>query len=100
VKDQTASEKILAKATAVLGSQEEAELWLEHPAIGLDQHRPIDREGVKVVAAHRKAGGSFRFSTYAIPASCNGSHCSTATSQPSGPRLYSAVLSAPGILES
>jgi putative toxin-antitoxin system antitoxin component (TIGR02293 family) len=34
--------KILAKATAVLGSQQEAEQWLETPAIGLDQHRPID----------------------------------------------------------
>jgi putative toxin-antitoxin system antitoxin component (TIGR02293 family) len=34
--------EILAKATAVLGSQEEAEQWLERPAIGLDQHRPID----------------------------------------------------------
>jgi putative toxin-antitoxin system antitoxin component (TIGR02293 family) len=34
--------KILAKATEVLGSQEEAEQWLERPAIGLDQRRPID----------------------------------------------------------
>ncbi len=34
--------EILAKATAVLGSQEEAERWLERPAIGLDQRRPID----------------------------------------------------------
>jgi putative toxin-antitoxin system antitoxin component (TIGR02293 family) len=34
--------EILAKATAVLGSQEEAEQWLEQPAIGLDQRRPID----------------------------------------------------------
>jgi putative toxin-antitoxin system antitoxin component (TIGR02293 family) len=33
---------ILAKATAVLGSQQEAELWLERPAIGLNQERPID----------------------------------------------------------
>jgi putative toxin-antitoxin system antitoxin component (TIGR02293 family) len=33
---------ILAKATSVLGSQEEAEQWLERPAIGLDQRRPID----------------------------------------------------------
>ncbi|MGF7207790.1 putative toxin-antitoxin system antitoxin component (TIGR02293 family) [Skermanella aerolata] len=32
----------LAKAAAVLGSQEEAERWLERPAIGLDQRRPID----------------------------------------------------------
>lgn len=34
--------EILAKATAVLGSQEEAERWLEQPAIGLEQRRPID----------------------------------------------------------
>jgi putative toxin-antitoxin system antitoxin component (TIGR02293 family) len=33
---------ILARATAVLGSQQEAELWLERPAIGLNQERPID----------------------------------------------------------
>lgn len=34
--------EILAKATAVFGSQEEAEQWLERPAIGLDRRRPID----------------------------------------------------------
>lgn len=34
--------EIVAKATAVLGSQGEAERWLETPAIGLDQQRPID----------------------------------------------------------
>jgi putative toxin-antitoxin system antitoxin component (TIGR02293 family) len=34
--------EILAKATALLGSQEEAERWLERPATGLDQQRPID----------------------------------------------------------
>lgn len=34
--------EILAKATEVFGSQEEAEQWLERPAIGLDQRRPID----------------------------------------------------------
>ena len=34
--------EILAKATRVLGSQTEAERWLDRPAIGLDQHRPID----------------------------------------------------------
>ncbi|MDQ2803328.1 MAG: DUF2384 domain-containing protein, partial [Pseudomonadota bacterium] len=34
--------EILAKATAVLGSQEEAQQWLERPAIGLDQRCPID----------------------------------------------------------
>ncbi len=45
--------EILAKATRVLGSQEEAEQWLERPAIGLDQERPIDLlttpAGVKLV---------------------------------------------------
>ena len=34
--------EILAKATEVFGSQEEAEQWLERPAMGLDQRRPID----------------------------------------------------------
>jgi putative toxin-antitoxin system antitoxin component (TIGR02293 family) len=45
--------EILAKATRVLGSQEEAEQWLRHPAIGLDQQRPVDLlttpAGVKLV---------------------------------------------------
>jgi len=34
--------EILARATEVFGSQEEAEQWLERPAMGLDQRRPID----------------------------------------------------------
>jgi putative toxin-antitoxin system antitoxin component (TIGR02293 family) len=34
--------EILAKATEVFGSQEEAEQWLERPATGLDRQRPID----------------------------------------------------------
>lgn len=34
--------EILSKATSVFGSQEQAEQWLERPAIGLDQRRPID----------------------------------------------------------
>jgi putative toxin-antitoxin system antitoxin component (TIGR02293 family) len=34
--------EILAKATAVFGSKEEAEKWLEQPATGLNQRRPID----------------------------------------------------------
>lgn len=34
--------EILAKATSVLGSQEEAERWLERPCMALDRHRPID----------------------------------------------------------
>jgi putative toxin-antitoxin system antitoxin component (TIGR02293 family) len=45
--------EILAKATRVLGSQEEAEQWLKRRAIGLDQQRPIDLlttpAGVKLV---------------------------------------------------
>jgi putative toxin-antitoxin system antitoxin component (TIGR02293 family) len=34
--------KILAKATDVFGTQQAAEEWLDRPAIGLDQRRPID----------------------------------------------------------
>jgi putative toxin-antitoxin system antitoxin component (TIGR02293 family) len=34
--------EILAKATHVLGSQDDAEQWLRRPAMGLDQQRPID----------------------------------------------------------
>ena len=34
--------EILAKATELFGSQEAAEQWLERPAIGLDQRRPLD----------------------------------------------------------
>lgn len=34
--------EILARATAILGSQEDAEQWLEQPASGLDQRRPLD----------------------------------------------------------
>jgi putative toxin-antitoxin system antitoxin component (TIGR02293 family) len=45
--------EILAKATEVFGSREEAEQWLERPAIGLEQRRPIDLlatpAGVKLV---------------------------------------------------
>jgi putative toxin-antitoxin system antitoxin component (TIGR02293 family) len=45
--------EILAKATRVLGSQEEAERWLKRSAIGLNQERPIDLlttpAGVKLV---------------------------------------------------
>ena len=33
---------VLAQATKVLGSKEEAERWLSAPALGLDQHKPID----------------------------------------------------------
>lgn len=34
--------EILAKATSIFGSQEEAEQWLARPAMGLDGHRPLD----------------------------------------------------------
>jgi putative toxin-antitoxin system antitoxin component (TIGR02293 family) len=34
--------EILARATTVFGSREEAEHWLERPATGLNQQRPID----------------------------------------------------------
>jgi putative toxin-antitoxin system antitoxin component (TIGR02293 family) len=34
--------EILAKAAAVFGSKAEAEQWLERPAIGLNQRKPID----------------------------------------------------------
>ena len=34
--------EILAKASTVFGSQEDAERWMETPAVGLNQHRPID----------------------------------------------------------
>jgi putative toxin-antitoxin system antitoxin component (TIGR02293 family) len=48
--------EILARATAVLGSRTEAEQWLERPAIGLEQRRPIDllatTAGVEIVENH------------------------------------------------
>jgi putative toxin-antitoxin system antitoxin component (TIGR02293 family) len=34
--------EVLAKATEVFGSQEEAEDWLQRPAIGLDQRTPLE----------------------------------------------------------
>lgn len=34
--------EILARATVVFGSQLEAEDWMDSPAIGLDQQRPVD----------------------------------------------------------
>ena len=34
--------EILARAIRVFGSQADAEAWLDRPAIGLDQHRPLD----------------------------------------------------------
>jgi putative toxin-antitoxin system antitoxin component (TIGR02293 family) len=45
--------EILAKASAILGSQEDAEHWLRTPAIGLNRQRPIDllatRAGAEMV---------------------------------------------------
>ena len=44
---------VLALATGVLGSRDEAERWLSAPAIGLDRHTPIDllqsTEGTELV---------------------------------------------------
>ena len=34
--------EILTKAVSVFGSKEKAEQWLERPAIGLNQRKPID----------------------------------------------------------
>ena len=34
--------EVLAKATAVFGAKEQAEQWLERPAMGLNQRKPID----------------------------------------------------------
>lgn len=48
--------EILEKATDVFGSRAEAERFLERPAIGLDQRRPIDLlatpAGVELVETH------------------------------------------------
>ncbi len=48
--------EILAKATEIFGSQEEAEQWLERPAIGLNNNRPIDLlstlAGIELVESH------------------------------------------------
>ncbi len=34
--------EILGRATDILGSKEEAEAWMNAPALGLDQRKPID----------------------------------------------------------
>jgi putative toxin-antitoxin system antitoxin component (TIGR02293 family) len=34
--------EILGRATEIFGSQQEAEAWLERPAIALEQRKPID----------------------------------------------------------
>jgi putative toxin-antitoxin system antitoxin component (TIGR02293 family) len=48
--------EILARATDLLGSQEEAERWLQKPAMALDGRRPIDLlstpAGVELVDDH------------------------------------------------
>lgn len=48
--------EILAKATAVFGSRQAAEEWLERPALGLEQRRPIDLlatvAGVEIVETY------------------------------------------------
>jgi putative toxin-antitoxin system antitoxin component (TIGR02293 family) len=48
--------EILARATSIFGSQEDAENWLQRNAIGLDQRRPIDLlqtpAGVELLEEH------------------------------------------------
>lgn len=48
--------EILSKATEVFGSQAEAEAFLDRPAMGLNQNRPIDLlstpAGVEIVETH------------------------------------------------
>lgn len=48
--------EILARAIEVFGSQDEAEAWLERPAVGLEQRRPLDLfstpAGVEAVEDH------------------------------------------------
>lgn len=48
--------EILSRATDILGSQEEAERWLDRPAMALDGRRPIDLlatpAGIELVDDH------------------------------------------------
>lgn len=48
--------EVLVVATEVFGTQQDAESWLQTPAIGLDQNRPIDLlgtpVGIKLVEQH------------------------------------------------
>jgi putative toxin-antitoxin system antitoxin component (TIGR02293 family) len=48
--------EILGRATELLGSQAEAEAWLERPAMALDQRKPIDLlstpAGVEAIEEH------------------------------------------------
>jgi putative toxin-antitoxin system antitoxin component (TIGR02293 family) len=47
---------MLVFATKVFGSEEDAQAWMERPAIGLNQRRPIDlmetAEGREAVATY------------------------------------------------
>lgn len=58
--------EILAKAAAVFGSREDAEGWLERPALGLDGRRPLDLlatpAGVRLVDDHLER---LRYGVYA-----------------------------------
>ena len=58
--------EILARATAIFGSREEAEAWLERPAIGLGRRRPIDllatTTGAEIVETHL---GRIEYGVYA-----------------------------------
>lgn len=58
--------EVLAKATAVFGSQEEAEQWLQRPAMGLNQRKPLDllstAAGVEAVEEHL---GRLEYGVYA-----------------------------------
>lgn len=58
--------EILGQATEVFGSQAEAEQFLERPAMGLDQKRPIDLlstpAGVELVETHLER---IRYGVYA-----------------------------------
>lgn len=42
--------ELLARATSALGGQEAAERWFDTPAMGLDQHKPIDLLATQVGA--------------------------------------------------
>ena len=58
--------EVLARAETVFGSRNEAEAWLERPAIGLDQRRPIEllatRIGARMVEDHL---GRLEYGVYA-----------------------------------
>ena len=47
------TDEVLAMATEVLGSREAAGRWMEEPAVGLEQRRPLDllstSAGVEIV---------------------------------------------------